>query len=117
MYTFGQEGTFTVFLDVVSASRNSKGRIDVLPLSTSKQIEVRPKLGEVILLINGVNVSNLQTLKIAPAVAAQGLLLDASASRAIGNGVITETSWNFGNNNTSTYKGAPVVERQVFATQ
>lgn len=33
-----------------------------------------------------------------------GILLDATASRAIGNGTITETTWDFGNDNTMTYK-------------
>lgn len=114
--TFTNEGTYTVHLDVVSASRNSKGRADVLPLSTSVNIEVKPKIGEITLLVNGINVSNLSTLKISPTIAAQGLIFDATASRAIGNGKIIETKWNFGNGNTLQYKTSPSVERQIFAT-
>ena len=87
-----------------------------MPLSTSTQISVKPKLGEVILLVNGINVSNIDQLKITPAIASRGIIFDASASRAIGNSTITETSWDFGNNNKLTYKGSPVIERQVFAT-
>ena len=83
-YTFTKEGTYTVFLDVISGSRNSKGKIDVLPLSVSKQIIVKPKLGEIILLINGVNVSNMNSLKLSPTVGKMGVILDASASREIG---------------------------------
>lgn len=101
---FTQEGTFTIFLDVVSASRNSRGYTDVLPFSQSIPIEVKPKLGEVVLLINGVNVSNLESLKVSPIVASQGIILDATASRAIGNGKITETKWEFGNGNISSHK-------------
>jgi hypothetical protein len=52
---------------VVSESRNKKGRPDVTPISLSKDIEVKPRLGNIILLINGVNVSNLDTLKVSPA--------------------------------------------------
>lgn len=113
---FTNEGTYTVHLDVVSGSRNSKGRTDVLPLSTSTTIQVQPKLGEITLLINGINVSNMNEIKITPAIANQGLIFDATASRAIGNGRILETKWDFGNGNTRTYKSAPGVERQVFAT-
>ncbi len=115
-HEFDQEGTYTVNLDVVSASRNSKGRTDVLPLSTSVNVQVQPKLGEITLLINGINVSNMNEIKITPAIASQGLIFDATASRAIGNGRILETKWEFDNGNTRTYKSAPGVERQIFAT-
>jgi PKD repeat protein/type IV secretory pathway VirB2 component (pilin) len=116
-YTFNQEGTFTVNLDVISGSRNSKWRTDVLPLSISKVISVKPKLGEIILLINGVNVTNLDTLKINPTLGKMGIILDATASRSIGNGSITRTLWDFGNGNSIEYKGKPVVERQIFSNQ
>ena len=116
-YVFTKEWTYTVFLDVISGSRNSKGKIDVLPLSISKQISVKPRLGDIILLINGVNVSNMSTLKVSPAIGKMGVILDASASRAIGNGTITETTWDFWNGNTSTNKGWPIVERQIYANQ
>lgn len=116
MQTFTNEGTYTVFLDVLSASRNNKGKIDVLPLSTQVEINVKPKLGEIVLLVNGVNVSNLDSLKISPIIANQGIIFDPTASRAIGNGQITETTWTFGNGNSRTYKGIPSIEREIFAT-
>jgi PKD repeat protein len=116
-YTFTKEGTYTVFLDVISGSRNSKGKTDVLPLSVSKQILVKPKLGEIILLVNGVNVSNMSSLKLSPTVGKMGVILDASASRAIGNGTIAETKWEFGNGNDSTNRGGPIVERQLYTNQ
>lgn len=116
-YTFTKEGTYTIFLDVVSGSRNSKWKTDVLPLSVSKQISVKPKLGEIILLINGVNVSNMNTLKISPAIGKMGVILDASASRAIGNGTIAETTWEFGNGNESVNRGGPIVERQLYTNE
>lgn len=103
-------------LDVVSGSRNSKGRTDVLPLSASTTIQVQSKLGEITLLVNGINVSNMNDIKITPAIASQGLMFDATASRAIGNGRILETKWDFGNGNTRVYKSSPGVERQIFAT-
>ncbi len=78
--------------------------MDVLPLSISKQITVKPKLGEIVLLINGVNVSNMDKIKISPTIGKMGVILDASASRAIGNGTIAETTWEFGNGESSTNK-------------
>ncbi len=117
LYTFRKEWTYTVFLDVISGSRNSKLKTDVLPLSTSKQIVVKPKLGEIILLVNGVNVSNMSTLKISPSVWNMGVILDASASRAIGNGTIAETKWDFGNGEISSNKWWPIVERQIYTNQ
>lgn len=114
VYTFSQEWSYTVFLDVISGSRNSKKKIDVLPLSTSKTIDVKPRLGEIVLLVNGVNASNLQTLKINPTIGKMWVILDATASRATG-GNITETTWDFANNNTITYRWVPIVERQIFA--
>jgi PKD repeat protein/type IV secretory pathway VirB2 component (pilin) len=116
-YTFTQEGTFTVSLDVVSSSRNSKWNIDVLPLTASKQIEVKPKLGEIVLLVNGVNVSNLSSLKISPNIGKMGILFDATASRAVWNGSITSTSWDFWNDQTMNYKWSPIVERQLYVNE
>ncbi len=116
-YTFTQEGSFAVFLDVLSTSRNSKWKIDVLPLTVQKQIEVKPRLGEIILLINGVNVSNMSSLKINPNIGNMWVLFDATASRAIWNGTISETTWDFWNGNTITYKWNPIIERQLYTNQ
>ena len=113
--TFTNEGSYTVFLDVISSSKNSRGYTDVLPLSTRVTINVAPKLGELVLLVNGVNVSNLDSLKISPVLGQQGIILDATASRAQ-NGQIIKTEWIFGNGNRREYNGRPVVEREVFAT-
>jgi PKD repeat protein len=114
---FPSEGTFTIFLDVVSGSRNRRWRTDVLPLIAEKQIQVRPKLGEVILLVNGVNVTNLPRLKMNPSIAKMGVLFDATASRALSNGSIVSTTWDFGNENILTYAGSPLVERQIYTNQ
>ncbi len=114
-YTFSDEQTYTVFLDIVSGSRNKKWRIDVLPFSDSKQIEVKPRIGNITMFINGVNVSDLSTFKINPAMAKAGLMIDATASRGTNGTVIQKTTWDFGNENQISYAGAPQLERQVFA--
>ena len=94
-YTFTQEGTYQVFLDVLSGSKNKKGYTDILPLSASTQIDVKPRVGNIALLVNGVNVSNLDTIKINPNIGKIGVLIDATASRAVSNGTITKTKWDF----------------------
>jgi PKD repeat protein len=43
-YTFSKEGNYQIFLDVVSESRNKKGKVDVTPLTVSQDIEVKPRL-------------------------------------------------------------------------
>jgi PKD repeat protein len=116
-YTFSKEWSYQVFLDVVSDSRNSKGKIDVLPATISQDITVSPRLGNVILLVNGVNVSNLDQIKVSPALAKIGLLFDATASRAVSNGKITKTEWDFANGNTTSYDSSPIVERQPYVNE
>jgi PKD repeat protein len=114
-YSFTKEWNYQVFLDVISNSRNSKGKVDVLPLTVAQDIEVKPRLGDVILIVNGVNVSNIDQLKISPLVWKVWVLFDATASRAVSNGKITKTKWDFGNGNTLENDGPPLIERQVFA--
>lgn len=46
-----------------------------------------------------------------------GIVFDATASRAISNGTITKTKWDFGNGNVMEFNGSPVVERQIFANE
>lgn len=117
VYSLNQEGSYQVFLDVVSWSRNSRGYTDTLPLSISQDIQVKPKLWEITLLINGVNVSSLSRLKINPTLGKIGIILDATASRAVSNGTIKKTKWDFGNGNTLEYTGWPVIERQLYTNQ
>ena len=116
-YTFAKEGNYQVFLDVVSGSRNKKGKMDVLPFSKSQDISVKPRLWNIVLLINGVNVSNIDSLKINPVLWKIGVIFDATASRAVSNGTIQKTKWDFWNGNTLEYDGAPVIERQLFVNQ
>lgn len=91
--------------------------MDVTPLSISQDIEVKPRLGNVILLVNGVNISNLDLLKVNPTLGKIGLLFDATASRAVSNGTIVKTKWDFGNGNVIEYAGGPVLERQLFTNE
>lgn len=116
-HTFTKEWNYQVFLDVISGSRNSKWKTDVLPLSISQDISVLPRLGNIVLLVNGVNISNLDTLKINPTLGKIGIIFDATASRAVSNGTIQKTKWDFWNGNTLEYDGSPIIERQLFVNE
>ncbi|MFB0964650.1 MAG: PKD domain-containing protein, partial [Patescibacteria group bacterium] len=113
-YTFREERNYTVFLDVISASRNSQGKTDVLPLQSSVNVSVLPKLGNVLLFLNGQNVSNSEKHKITPATGRAGLVIDATASQANGGATIVHTDWDFGNGVVAGYNGAPRIERQTY---
>ena len=67
--------------------------------------------------MNGVNVSNIDSMKVNPTLGKIGVVFDATASKALSNGTITKTKWDFGNGNTIEYAGAPIVERQIYALQ
>jgi PKD repeat protein len=114
-YTFREERNYTVFLDILSASRNSKRKTDVLPLQSSVDVSVLPKLGNILLYLNGTNVSLSDRHKVTPATGRAGIVLDATASQATGGAAVVKTAWMFGNGVAVTYDGPPRLERQIYA--
>lgn len=116
-YTFPEERTYTVFLSIVSGSKNSKGKTDVLPFESSINIAVQPKIGSLYLSINGKYVSNEDKVKFNPSIARQGLLIDASASIPASGTKFVSTTWDYGNGNIARYSGAPSIDRQIYANE
>ena len=114
-YDFPEERTYTVFLNVLSSSRNKNGKTDVLPFDSSVNIQVLPKLGNISLAINGVYVSNLDTIKFTPAQGRQGLLIDATASIPATGTRFTSTRFEYGNGNVAQYNNSPSLDRQIFS--
>lgn len=114
-YTFPEERTYTVFLNILSSSRNKNGRVDVLPFDGSVNINVLPKLGNVSLAINGIYVSHLEKIKFTPAQGRQGLLIDAISSTPAAGTKFISTRFDFGNGNVAQYNGAPLLDRQIFS--
>ncbi len=114
-HVFLEERTYTVFLNILSSSRNKNGRIDVLPFDSSININVLPKLGNISLAINGVYVSNLERIKFTPAQGRQGLLIDAISSTPAAGTKFASTRFDFGNGNVAQYNGAPLIDRQIFS--
>ena len=97
LYSFPDEKIYTVFLDVTSDSKNINGKTDVLPLHIRTDINVLPKLANISLFINGVNVNNLSELKVTPGQARNGLVIDATASTSKDGAQFVSTEWDFGN--------------------
>lgn len=116
-YKFSEERNYTVFLNIISASRNTKGKTDVLPFNSSININVLPKVGNIYLAINGKYVSNEDTIKFTPSVGRQGLLFDAAASTPASGTTFTYTTWDFGNGNIARYTNGPSISRQIFANE
>lgn len=113
-YTFPEERTYTVFLNILSSSRNKNGKTDVLPFDSSVNVNVLPKLGNISLAINGVYVSNLDKIKFTPAQGRQGLIIDATASTSAAGTKFVSTRFDFGNGNTSQYNAPPSLDRQMY---
>lgn len=116
-YTFPEERTYTVFLNILSASRNSKGNTDVLPFAGSANINVLPRLGNLYLYVNSTAVGDNNRIKFTPSVSRNGLTLDATSSTPATGTRFVRTSWDFGNGNTISYNDGPRVERQIYANQ
>lgn len=117
VHTFSEERTYTVFLNILSASRNKNGKTDVLPFDSSLNVHVLPKLGNLSLSINGVYVSHLDKIKFSPAQGRQGLLIDATASTPASGTRFTSTRFEFGNGNISQYNNAPSIDRQIYSNE
>lgn len=108
---------YTVNLEINSASRNSKGKVDVMPFAGTQEVKVLPRLANILLFINGGNASNVDTFKITPNQGRAGLVIDASSSTPASGATIMKTEWDFGNGNAVSYNGSPRLERQVYAQE
>ncbi len=108
---------YTVNLEITSASRNSKGKVDVMPFNGTQEVKVLPKLANILLFINGANASNVDAFKITPNQGRAGLVIDASSSTPAAGATIMRTEWDFGNGNAISYNGAPRLERQVYSQE
>lgn len=115
--TLTEEKRQAMFLEILSASKNSKNRTDVLPFEGSTEIDVLPRVVNFFFTVNGTNVTNLSTYKVSPEVARAGLIIDATASQPAGGSQFVRTQWRFGNGNELELVGGPRLERQIYANQ
>ncbi|MDD3119888.1 MAG: PKD domain-containing protein [Candidatus Gracilibacteria bacterium] len=113
-FTFQKEGTYFIYLEIISSRRNSAGYQDVLPFVKEVKIDVGPAIGYIKFYINKANVSGLDIFKITPNAGKSGVLLDASSSYPTGSTTFKTTTWDFGNGNKTTYNGSPKTETQYY---
>ncbi|EKE27985.1 MAG: hypothetical protein ACD_3C00111G0002 [uncultured bacterium (gcode 4)] len=116
-YTFKEEKNYIVNLDIVSASRNTKWKIDVLPFSWTIKIDVLPSVGNIFFYINWINVSDMDRFKITPNIWKAWLIMDASASQPASWSKFSKTSWNFWNWNSFSYDLYPRIEKQYYVNE
>jgi len=116
-YKFTDEKNYIVYLSVSSASKNRNGYTDVLPFNSSTVIDVQGKVANVRIYMNGLDLSYDDTYKVHPSDARAGIIIDATPSFAADGYQFVYTTWDFGNGNTSSYNGAPKLERQIYSNE
>lgn len=116
-YIFKEEGTFSVYLDVTSAHKNSNGYTDVLPFRSRADITVKEKIASVIIKVNWDRLREKDELKYTPDEAGYGLIFDATSSTPTGGARFTRTEWDFGNGVERVNNGGPEIERIKYAKE
>ncbi len=97
-YVFEEEGTYTVYLTVNSASRNSRNFVDVISFEDQVTVEVgQAKLKLVVFFNDQLATDNV---KIPTRESTQKILIDATQTKFSSGYSILKTEWNFGNGNT-----------------
>lgn len=114
---FYDQGVNSVFVAILSSSKNRAGYTDVMPFKGQVEVQVLERRANVYLYVNGVNLSEADEIKLNPTDASKGVIIDATATTVPAGVSITRTSWNFGNGVTKLYDGAPKIERQPYASQ
>lgn len=111
-YEFKDEGTFTVYLTVNSASKNSRGFTDVVSFEDQTIVEIgQPKLKYIVYFNEQLATDSI---KIPTKEATQKVLIDATQTKFAYGYTISKTEWDFGNGKGATRDGAPVIEAQDY---
>ncbi len=115
--TFNNDWIHTVTLDVISASKNSYWKTDVLPFSSSVQINVKEKIANVVMIANDYKIENGSEIKFTPEEWAYWIIFDATSSTPTGWAKFTRTEWDFWNWVTKKYNWSPKIERAIYAKE
>lgn len=99
-YIFEEEGTYTVYLTVNSASRNSRNFVDVISFEDQVTVEVGQAKLKLVVLFNDQLATDI--VKIPTRESTQKILIDATQTTFASGYTILKTEWNFGNGNTIT---------------
>jgi hypothetical protein len=113
-YTFRDEWTFTVFLDVKSSHKNSRWYSDTLPLRIRQDIEVQEKIASLIVKVWATDLKQQDNIKFTPEDALYGIVFDATSSTPTNGSKFIKTSWDFWNGVKKEYSTWPRVERIIY---
>lgn len=97
-YIFEEEGTFTVYLTVNSASKNNRGFVDVISFEDQVTVEVGQAKLKLAIFFNDQLATD--TVKIPTRESTQKILIDATQTQFASGYTITRTEWDFGNGKT-----------------
>jgi PKD repeat protein len=111
-YIFQDEGTFTVYLTVNSASKNSRGFVDVISFEDQATVEVGQAKLKLLVYFNDQLAAD--GVKIPTRESVQKVLIDATQTKFASGYTITKTEWDFGNGKTIIREGTPIVEAQNY---
>ncbi len=111
---FSDQGKNSVFVAVLSSSKNKAGYTDVIPFSTRVDVDVKERLASIFAYVNGIAADENDEVKVNPDDAKRGLIIDATATSVPAGVTIQRTAWDFGNGNRKAYDGSPKIERQAF---
>lgn len=99
-YTFDTEGTYSVFLTVNSASKNSRGFTDTISFEKNVVVEVKQAEVHFAVKINDQLADGV--MKLSTKEALKPIRIDASETRFASGYTTKTTDWDFGNGNTRT---------------
>jgi Type IV secretion system pilin len=111
-YTFKDEGTFTVYLTINSASKNSRGFTDVISFEDQVTVEVGQSKLKLLVYFNDQLAT--ESVKIPTRESVQKVLIDPTQTKFASGYTITKTEWDFGNGKTTVREGPPIVEAQNY---
>ena len=111
-YIFQDEGTYTVYLTVNSASKNSRGFTDVVSFEDQATVEVGQAKLKLLVYFNDQLATD--SVKIPTRESVQKVLIDATQTKFASGYTITKTEWDFGNGKTIIRESAPIVEAQNY---
>ncbi len=111
-YIFQDEGTYTVYLTVNSASKNSRGFVDVVSFEDQATVEVGQAKLKLLVYFNDQLATD--SVKIPTRESVQKVLIDATQTKFASGYTITKTEWDFGNGKTIIRESAPIVEAQNY---
>lgn len=116
-YTFKEEWTFTVFLDVTSNHKNVNWYTDVLPFRSRSDVKINEKVASLIIKVGSSSLRDNNELKFTPEEASYWLVFDATSSTPTWWSTFSKTKWDFWNGIIEENNWWPKVRRIVYSRE